>query len=79
MGRTRGAGSKRDFHKGTQGETTRSKVSLRYVDVPDAELRLEQALEVLLSGTLPQAEMIKGQNIQSDQRGEDSTADGDAT
>ena len=53
-------------------------VSLRYVDVPDAELRLEQAMEVLLTETLPPGETVKGQDPHSDQNG-DSAADGDAT
>jgi len=79
VGTTRGAGRKRDFLKGRPGEITRNAVSLRYVDVPDAELRLEQALELLLSGTLSQGEIIAGQDIRGDQNGDDSDADGDAT
>lgn len=79
MGRTRGPGSTRDFHEGTQGETTGSKVSLRYVDVPDAELRLDQALELLLAGTLSADKLVEGHDLQGDPNGENSTADRDVT
>ena len=54
-------------------------VSLRHVTVPDAELRLEQALEVLLSGTISTDEMVEGQDLHGDQNGEDSAAGGDVT
>jgi hypothetical protein len=75
MGRKKGAGSKRDFFKESKGETTR--VSVLYVTVPDAKLRLEQALEVLLSGTLSPGEIIADQDLRGDENGDDSAADGD--
>ena len=75
MGRKRGAGSKRDFLKRRLGETTR--VSLLHVTVPDAELRLEQALEVLLSGTSSPGEMVDGHDLCGGNNGDESAASGD--
>jgi len=75
MGRIRGAGRKRDFFKESQGETTR--VSVLYVTVPDAKLRLEQALEVLLAGTPSPGETIADKDLRGDENGDDSAADGD--
>ena len=78
MGRRRLDRGKRDFLKRRRRETTRSTVSLRHVDVPDAVLRLEQALELLLAGTLSPDEMVEGQALNGDQDMEHATADGDA-
>ena len=78
MGRRRLDGGKRDLLKGRRGEITRSTVSLRHVDVPDAELRLEQALELLLAGTLFPGETVIGEDLRRDRNVGDSAADGDA-
>jgi len=59
-------------------ETVPSKVSLRHVMVPDAELRLDHALELLLGGTPSPDEMVEGQALNGDQDMEHSTADGGA-
>jgi len=79
VGRKQGTGGKRNLLEGRPGETTPSKVSLRHVTVPDAELRLDQALELLLGGTLSPCEIVEGQALNGDQDVEHSTADGNAT
>ncbi|MQY81684.1 MAG: hypothetical protein GH158_05570 [Dehalococcoidia bacterium] len=78
MGRRRLDREKRDLLKGRRGEITRSTVSLRHVDVPNAELRLEQALELLLAGTLFPGETVIGEDLRRDRNVGDSAADGDA-
>ena len=77
MGRRRLDRGKWDLLKGRRGEITRSTVSLRHVDVPDAELRLEQALELLLAGTLFPGETVIGEDLLRDRNVGDSAADGD--
>lgn len=79
MGRKRGPGSKQDFLKERPGEATQNTVSLRHVNVPDAELRLEQALEVLLEGTSPLDEIVTGQNLLEAHDDENASDNGDAT
>jgi hypothetical protein len=78
MGRRLLDREKRDLLKGRRGEITRSTVSLRHVDVPNAELRLEQALELLLAGTLFPGETVIGEDLRRDRNVGDSAADGDA-
>jgi len=78
MGRRRLDREKRDLLKGRRGEITRSTVSLRHVDVPNAELRLEQALELLLAGTLFPGETIADKDLWGDENRDGSAPDGEA-
>ena len=60
---------KRESLKETPGETARSIVSLRHVDVPDAELRLEQALELLLGEAISLDEIVEGEEPHQNKEG----------
>lgn len=78
MGRKRGAGHMQGSSEGKPREVTPSKVSLRHIAVPDAELRLEQALELLLAGTLFPGETITDKDLWGDENRDGSAPDGEA-
>jgi hypothetical protein len=64
--------------EGKPREVTPSKVSLRHITVPDAKLRLEQALELLLAGTLFPGETIADKDLWGDKNRDGSAPDEEA-
>ncbi len=60
MDKKHGAGNNRGFLQGRPGEDLPG-VSLRRVRVPDAELRLVRALEILLASPVSPDEQVEGQ------------------
>ena len=64
---------------GKVAEGSQNTVLIRHVTVPEAELRLEKALELLLAGALSSDETIPYQRpgAEGNQGQEDSATDGD--
>lgn len=64
---------------GKVGEGSQNTVLVRHVTVPEAELRLEKALELLLAGVLSSDKTIsyRRPGAEGNQGQEDPTSDGD--
>ncbi len=64
---------------GKVGEGSQNTVLIRHVTVPEAELRLEKALELLLAGALASDETIPDRRpgAEGNQGQEDPASDGD--
>ncbi len=75
MDKKQNSGKNRGFLKGRPGEDLPD-VSLRRVRVPDAEVRLVRALDILLAGPVSPDEQVEGQGPGSGNDEDVSTSDG---